>query len=163
MKKAAGFTLVEIIVVIGVLSIVFFLGLEVVTSFQQAMSKQSVRAMETVFQTAARMAREGRSGTAWGVYVPYDETSRRTKEVIIFSGNSYDTRDLTRDLNYPISRDIEFVSFKSDPVSGGNDHEILFYALSGEVVAPASITVDCYENSMLISISTSGIVVSEPL
>jgi len=163
MKKAAGFTLVEIIVVIGILVIVFFLGLEVVSSFQRAMSKQSARATEIVFQTAARMAREGEKGTAWGVYVPYDEVSRRSDNMIIFSGTSYATRDTTRDIVYPISRELKFISFKDDPASSGNDHEIVFSYLTGATITAVEINLEYSGGAMVVTIPTIGFAVSEPL
>jgi len=163
MRKAAGFTLIEIILVIGLLTIIFFIGFSMVTSVQKTLVRQSAKSFEQILRAAAERARSGEAGTAWGVYVPYNETSRHASQAVVFSGSSYDTRDLAKDVFYPVSSYLIFESFKDDPASAGNDHELVFAYLTGQMSAAGSITLTFFDESLLISFSATGLPVVDPL
>lgn len=163
MKKERGFTLFEVVLVIGLLFAVFFLGLNIVTMPQKVTAKQGAKTVEQILQNAARRAREGVKGTSWGVYVPYNETSRRASQAIVFSGVSYASRTVSQDVVYPISEYVAFTSFKNNPASVGNDHEIVFDYLSGETAAASSLVLDFSGGSLELSFSSSGLPISDPL
>ena len=163
MKKAAGFTLLEIIIVIGLLSVVFFIGFSMVTSVQKTLTRQSAKTFEQILRAASERARQGDAGTAWGVYIPYNEVSRRTNQAVVFSGSSYATRDPSLDIVYPVSSYLIFTSFKNNPASDGNDHEVVFDYLTGQMAAAGSLTLTFFEESLLISFSITGLPVSDPL
>lgn len=163
MKKAVGFTLIEVVLVLGLLAIIFLLGFSMVTIVQKTLVRQSAKGFEQILQAAAERARNGEAGTAWGVYVPYDEENRHANEAVIFSGSSYVSRDSSKDVLYPISSYLIFESFKDDPDSVGNDHELVFGYLTGKMASAGSITLTFFEESLLISFSVTGLPVIDPL
>ncbi|MFH1253101.1 MAG: type II secretion system protein [Candidatus Uhrbacteria bacterium] len=163
MKTKKGFTLLETVLAVGILSLLFFLGLNIVTSTQKTASRQSAKTIEQIFQTAATRARDGVNGSAWGVYIPYDEATRSTTEAILFSGISYAARNVALDIVYPISSQLDFTSFKNNPASIGNDHEVVFAYLTGQTSNTGFLIMDFFEDSMMISFSATGLPVVDPL
>jgi len=163
MKTVKGFTLLEIILVIGILSLVFFLGFNIISATQRTIARQEAKNLEQIFQSAALQARNGVNGSGWGVYVPYNETTRKTHEVIVFSGLSYLSRDQTQDIVYPFNAEISFTSFKKNPSSAGNDHEIVFSYLTGQSAATGSLSLTFFDEALNLSFSASGFPVLETL
>jgi type II secretory pathway pseudopilin PulG len=163
MKKAQGLTLLEMIIVLGLLSFIFFLGFDLVNAVQNTTARQGSKTVEQIFQAAAERARNGEAGGGWGVYVPYNETSRRTSVATVFFGSSYAARDTSLDISYPVSPQLVFESFKDDPASVGNDHEIVFGYLTGHVATAAEIVVGFSDGQIKITFSETGIPVYDPL
>lgn len=157
LKKDRGFTLLEIVLTLGILTLILSLGLGIVSTVQKTTARQEAKNLELILQTAARRARDGVNSSNWGVYIPYDEETRRAREIIIFSGTSYITRDSTYDIVYPLSSEINFTSFKNSPASLGNDHEIVFSYLTGQISAASSLVVDFFGETLTISFSVSGL------
>ncbi len=157
-----GFTTIELLVTIAITVIVFSLGSGVFSLVQKTAAAASGSvALEQILGGAARRARSGEAGTNWGVYLPYDETTRRANAVTVFSGASYATRDATRDVPYRFNQGVLFtaVDFSGAGSSLGNDHEIVFAALSGETADYGSVTINIYGGTFTIFVSQDGMVV----
>ncbi len=156
-----GFTLFETIVVIGILSSIFVVGLQVSTVFENVLAARGARQIESVLGTAAQRARSGVNGTNWGVYFAYDNTTRIPTSAIIFSGSTYVSRDVTKDIVFPLSDNLKFtdVSLSGASPSSGNDHEIDFTFLSGSTTQYGSLTISSYASTTQIDIPATGIAV----
>lgn len=155
-----GFTLVELLLTTAILAIVFALGTGVFSLVQQtAAAASGTVAIEQILGSAARRARSGENGTAWGVYLPYDETTRHTNTITVFSGASYATRTVSRDVSYRFNQGVGFtvVDLSGAGSSAGNDHEVVFAALSGITTQYGSITLDVYGQTFTITITESGV------
>lgn len=83
--RPRGFTLLEVIVTIAILGLIFFLSTSGLSMLQRSFAAQAVdREVTNVLSSAARRARIGMKGGDWGVYIPYDETTRTATTVIVF-------------------------------------------------------------------------------
>lgn len=163
MRTQRGFTLLEMVLAVGILAIIFSLGLGIVSMVQKTTARQGAKTMEQIFQTAALRARDGVNGSAWGVYVPYNEITREAGQAILFSGASYAARNAAFDVAYPVSSGLHFTSFKNTPISAGNDHEAVFSFLTGQTVAAGSLVLDFFGESLTITFSSTGLPVSDSL
>lgn len=161
-----GFTLLEVLITIAILGSLFLLSAYGLRALQKSFASQTVdRELTNILTTAARNARLGLQGDAWGVYIPYDLTTRTTSSVTLFHGDSYATRISADDVLLPINTDAIFTSvdFSGAAASTGNDHEIVFDSLSGATQEYGSIVLDWYAESRTISISKDGIITREAL
>jgi prepilin-type N-terminal cleavage/methylation domain-containing protein len=158
-----GFTLIELIIAVAILGTIFSAGLYGITRLNSAITEFSAHDIETMLGSAARRARSGVLGTSWGIYIPYDEQTRRASQVILFSGDSYATRDQNQDIISVFNEDIQFTSvdFSGSGGATGNDHEIVFEVFSGQTTQYGSITIETFESTRTISIPEIGIPVRE--
>lgn len=155
-----GFTILEILIVTSIFLIISLAGFGIFTSFQNVIAEIGLKEVEVVINSAANKARNGSNGTSWGVYFPYDELSRKTESAIIFSGDSYATRETNADINMEFSDSIQFVdvSVSGAGVSDGNDHEIVFDSFSGETAQYGEISVQAFSSATTIVVSKHGFV-----
>jgi len=158
-----GFSLLEIVLSIGVLSALFFVGVQAESVMQNVLAGRGSRQMESVLATAAQKARNGQNGTGWGVYLSYDNTTKIATQAVIFSGNTYAARDVTKDLVFPLGRTLRFtnVSLSGAGVSSGVDHEIDFAYLSGATVQYGTITIANFASTTQITLPATGIAVRQ--
>lgn len=160
MLKPRGITLVELTMVIGILLTIFALGGFALSRFMRTTAAvSSDREIMNALTVAARRARSGSAGTPWGVYIPYDETTRSTDSIVIFSGASYAVRNATLDMTLNVSPDIVFASvdFSGSAPDVTNSHEIVFAPLIGTTTQYGSLTIEWYETSATIAIPSNGI------
>ncbi len=155
-----GFTLFETVITIGILATIFLVGFQANTILQNVLASRGARQTESVLGTAALRARNGLNGTNWGVYFAYDETTRIPTQAVIFSGLTYASRDVTKDLLFPLSHQLRMtnVSLSGAGASSGNDHEIDFTFLSGSTSQYGSMTIESYTSTTQINIPATGIV-----
>lgn len=154
----------EIVLVIGMLLTMMGLSGFAFSRFARAVSfVSSDREFAYAVSRAANHARSGYQGTAWGVYIPYDEATRHTDSIIIFSGASYATRNAVFDLPLSVSRDIAFtvVDFSGSAADETNGHEIVFATLTGETAQYGSVTFDWFGATRRLVIGENGIPVRE--
>lgn len=162
MTKNGGFTIIELVLSIGLLFFIFGFSLLGVSQFQRSISVGSADiAVINVLTTASSRARSGVEQSSWGVHLPYDETTRIADELVVFSGDSFATRDTDFDASYPFPKDILFndVALNGAGVYSGNDHEIIFLPLSGITPDYGYIIVESYGEEHTIDISPEGITV----
>lgn len=160
MSEERGITLVELTMVIGILLAIFALGGFALSRFMRSTAAvSSDREIMNALTVAARRARSGSAGTPWGVYIPYDETSRSTDSIVVFSGASYAARNVSFDTVLSVSPDIAFsaVDFSGSAPDVTNSHEIVFAPLTGTTSQFGSLTIEWYEASATITIPSNGI------
>lgn len=156
-----GFTLLEMVLSIGLLSVIFFVGFQADTVMQTVLAGSGARQVESILGTASIHARNGMNGTNWGTYFAYDETTRIATQAVVFSGSTYATRDVTKDVVFSLGRALRFtnVSLSGASPSSGNDHEIDFTFLTGATSQYGSLTIASYASNTQIDISSTGIAV----
>ena len=156
-----GFSLLDTILALGLLAALFLIGFQADTIMQTVLAGRGARQVESVLGTAALRARSGLNGTNWGVYFAYDNTTRIATQAVLFSGTTYASRDVTRDIVFPFGRSLKFsnVSLSGVAPSSGNDHEIDFTFLTGQTAQYGSITIQSYASTTQIDIPAIGIAV----
>ncbi len=162
--NARGFTTIELILAIAIVIILFALGGQVFSLIQQtAASASGTTALDQILGSAARRARSGSQRSSWGVYLPYNDITRQMSTATVFSGANYASRDVTQDTSYRFNSGVElmYVDFSGALSSSGNDHEIVFSALSGETSQYGSVTLNVYGETFTITITADGFAVLE--
>ncbi len=163
-KIPRGITLIELVIVVGILATVLGLSGFAFAHFAKAVSSvSSDRALANAVTTAANRARSGYQGTPWGVYIPYDEATRLTDSIIIFSGATYATRVASRDVTLTVSEDISFTSvdFSGSAANETNGHEIVFATLTGKTTQYGSVLFTWFGTTRTLRIGDNGIPVRE--
>lgn len=164
--RPRGFTLIEVMLTIGIVGALFFAATYGLSAFQRSFAAQTVdRELTNALSTAARRARMGKSNDRWGVYIPYDATTRLAATMTLFHGTSYATRVVADDQTYTINSHAKFVSvdFSGAAANTGNDHEILFQSLDGSTTQYGSVVVEWYGKQRTITIDPDGFAVRSPL
>lgn len=158
-----GFTLLEMILSIGMLAMLLFVGVQAETTMQNVLAGRGARQIESILDTAAQRARNGINGTNWGVYFAYDETTRFATQAVVFSGNAYATRDTSKDMVFTLGKSLKQTSviLSGSGASSGNDHEIVFVFESGSTTQYGSMTVTNFASTTQMSISSTGIAVRQ--
>jgi prepilin-type N-terminal cleavage/methylation domain-containing protein len=162
----SGFTLLEIMLTIGILAVILSLSSYGISSLHRRFASQSVdREITTLLTNAARRARLGVNNGAWGVYIPYNETTRSAETATLFHGTTYATRVVADDITIPINSGTAFVSvdFSGSAASTGNDHEIVFHYLDGSTTQYGDIVLQWFNQQRTVSISPDGIIVRTAL
>ncbi|HBK34527.1 MAG: hypothetical protein UU08_C0006G0027 [Candidatus Uhrbacteria bacterium GW2011_GWE2_40_58] len=159
-----GMTLLEVLVVMALVTIIFGVSTVAFVRIQRSFLLQSADVVVAqVLSTAQQRAQSGVLGTSWGVYFPYDEDSRKATELIIFSGETYESRDVSQDLFFEISTSILFekVDFSGAGEDVGNDHQIVFSLFSGATEQYGSLTLEIYQIEQVLFVSPEGMIVLE--
>jgi Tfp pilus assembly protein FimT len=159
-KSSAGFTLIEIVVSLGILIIFFGLSFGSLSAMHQtSLIRGSGDSVASAISTAALKARAGDQGTPWGVYFDYDNVTRAPVRVLVFSGATYATRNATYDIEYPLGVMPVFtsVALQGAGVSGGSDHEVVFAALTGTTTQYGSLVLTTQNRVSTVTISALGI------
>jgi Tfp pilus assembly protein FimT len=159
-KQALGFTLIEVVVSIGILVLFFGLSFASLSAMQQtSVVRASGDTVASAISTAALRARAGAQGTPWGVYLDYDNATRIPVKVVVFSGATYASRNAAYDIEYPMGVTPVFTSasLQGAGVSTGNDHEVVFAALTGTTSQYGSIVLTSQNRVTTITISSIGI------
>lgn len=161
-----GFTLVEVMMTIGILAALFFGSVYGFSALQRSFASQTVdREITNMLTVAARNARMGFKGGTWGVYIPYDNGTRHATSITVFHGATYATRTVADDITFPVNSDVAFTSvdFSGAASNTGNDHELIFAALSGSTTQYGSIAVSWYGQTRTITIDADGFITREAL
>jgi prepilin-type N-terminal cleavage/methylation domain-containing protein len=159
-KQAAGFTLIEVVMSLGILAIFFGLSFTSLNAmYKTSLIRGSSDTVASAISTASLKARAGAQGTPWGVYFDYDNTTRIPIKVVVFSGSTYATRNTSYDIEYPVGTApvLTTVSLQGAGVSGGSDHEIVFAALSGVTTQYGTIVLTTQDRTSTVTISSIGV------
>lgn len=160
-SNAHGFTLIELVIVVAIIALFFGIGFASLNAmYKTSLTRAGSDAVEAALTTAAERARAGSQGTSWGVYIAYDDTTRIPTEAVVFSGTNYASRNTIYDLSYPLSSSplVTNVSLQGAGASSGNDHEVVFAALSGATSQYGTITLTYADKTVTLTISPTGIV-----
>jgi prepilin-type N-terminal cleavage/methylation domain-containing protein len=140
-KKSAGFTLIEIILSLALISILVSIGMPIYQSFQTR-NDLDVAAVEIV-QTARRaqvLAQASDGDSSWGIFFQPDTLT-------LFKGTSSTTRDASFDENFEISPAITPTGLS----------QIVFTKFSGETSDIGVITLTSSTNeTRTITINKKG-------
>jgi prepilin-type N-terminal cleavage/methylation domain-containing protein len=99
-QKHQGFTLIEILLVVGLMTIIMGLTLPISASLiQQNNSENAQESFSTALRTAQTYSRNNHHDDNWSVKI-------NTSEVVIFKGNDYINRDQSYDEKFPISQSV---------------------------------------------------------
>lgn len=159
-KHPQGFTLIELIISVTILAIFFGLSFASLSAMQQtSLVRGSGDTVASAISAAALRARSGAQGTAWGVYLDYDTTTRVPVKAVVFSGASYAARDVASDIEYPLGAApvITSASLQGAGVSSGNDHEVVFAPLTGSTSQYGTIVLTSQNHVSTITISALGV------
>lgn len=164
MYNPKGTTFIEVMLVVALLLGLFTFGGFALSRFQKSMASiASDRGVVNALSTAARRARSGALGTAWGVYIPFDESTRLASTIIVFSGTSYATRNVSEDVVFSLSESISFTSvdFSGSAPDATNSHEIIFAPITGTTTQYGSLVLSWYETTRTVLIGSNGIPVRQ--
>ncbi|MEK9156798.1 MAG: hypothetical protein AAB448_01525 [Patescibacteria group bacterium] len=164
MYNPRGTTFIEVMLVVALLLGMFTFGGFALSRFQKSTASiASDRGVVNALSIAARRARSGASGTVWGVYIPYDESTRLASNIIVFSGTSYAARTVSKDMVFSLSDSIAFTSvdFSGSGVDATNSHEIVFAPLTGATTQYGSLVLSWFETTRTILIGSNGIPVRQ--
>ncbi len=164
--KPKGFTLLETILTVAILGSIFLFSAYGLTALQRSFAGQAVdREVINALSTAARRARMGVQGSNWGVYIPYDNNTRTSTTMILFSGPTYATRTIAYDQIYTINDDAKFVTvdFSGAATNTSSDHEIVFASHTGTTTQYGSIAMEWYGQTRTITIDSDGFALRTPL
>ncbi len=164
MRFPRGSTLLEILLVVALLLVILGVGNVALASFQRSTARLfGDREIINAITMAARRARTGASGTAWGVYITYNNTTRVATNLTIFSGTSYAARTTSRDIVLPLSNNVIFTSvdFSGSSPNVTNSHEVIFAPLTGATTGYGSIITDWFGITRTIVINSNGIPVRQ--
>jgi len=158
-KRLRGFTLIEIVIALAIFVVIVTLAVQMTSTIEQVLAGRASRQVEQLLFSAAGRARDGMSGTSWGVYLAYDNVTRIPTQATIFSGTSFATRDVSADVIFSLSSYLRMtnVSLSGAGASSGSDHEIVFATLSGATTQYGSMAIDAFGATTTISISSVGI------
>ncbi len=159
-RAPRGVTLLEVVISMTIITIIFGASAVGFSNISRTLANFSTdHDIMTALALAARRARANRDNTSWGVYIPYDETTRKTSNMIVFAGLSYAARDTSKDLILTVNNDILFttVDFSGSAPDATNSHEIVFQQFSGATSYYGSATVTWFNEQHTVTIDQRGV------
>lgn len=145
----AGFTMIELIIVVGILSILFAASFGVVTNvisnnnFEDAETRTIQMLKKAQNQTMARLNDE-----QWGIY--FDDTNDK---IVFFQGSSYSGRNTSFDLEFDFASGVEFGTISLN----GGGQEVVFTKTTGETTNYGTVEITGNNNqSSTITINEVG-------
>lgn len=159
-----GFTLIETVMSIAILAVIFAIGFQAMSGVTQSVrASQSSAQIFQAFTTASAQAQLGRNGSPWGVHLEFDEGTRVLSNATVFAGASYALRNVLYDTvtTFPSSVTVVSSAFVGPGVSTGNEHEVVFDALSSDAALYGSVVVRTQERQETFTISPYGDVTRE--
>lgn len=137
--KIDGLTLVEMLLVIGILAIIFALGLTVGVNFYSSYQLSSERnTLVSVLGLARNLALVNNNEANHGLFINADN-------FVVFQGTSYGSRDTSQDRTFPRAGSIT--------ISGLG--EIVFAALSGQT-SSTTYSVSNNQNTFFVYVNSEG-------
>lgn len=149
-RYSTGFTLLELIIGIGILVIILAISIPSIISLQRRplVNNTSEEVMNTL-KLAQNKALSSEGNSQYGVYF---NTTADPHQYILFKGSSYALRDTAFDQIYSISSETEFYAIN---IGGGN--EIVFDRLTGTTQNPGDISLRLkMDNSQTKTINVDG-------
>jgi prepilin-type N-terminal cleavage/methylation domain-containing protein len=140
-KNSAGFTLLELLIVMGLFAIILSFGLAIgFDSFRRDTLKTERTNLVSALQKARSQAVNNIDNNMHGFY--FDGAN-----YIVFEGTSFATRDTSRDLFIPRNSTISL---------SGLPHGVVFEQLSGDATPAGVIVLEDGISSTTISINEEG-------
>ena len=151
-KKDDGFTIIEIMIVIAILTILFTVVVfDFVLTQKRTDLNNGVQEFVTTLKFAQSRAISSDTNSQYGVYL---NTAVSPNQYVVFKGLDYASRDTSYDQNYFLPANIEFYA-----ISLGGGSEVVFNKLTGSTVQQGSVSlrdrIDVTQNKT-IYVSNSG-------
>jgi prepilin-type N-terminal cleavage/methylation domain-containing protein len=150
LNKEKGFTLIEILIVVGLLGILFaFVSTPLVSFYRKVVFQGTTENIMAMMDEARKSTLSSYNSSQYGVH--FEPTS-----ATLFTGATYVVGDSTNDV-YELSNAIEI----SDITFNGGGSDIVFERITGETNEYGSITITSLVNSTsekTINIFQSGLV-----
>ncbi len=156
-----GVTLIETILAVTIFALISGAALVGISRlYDRFVLEVGDAALRRIFVTAQREALSGSQGVSWGIYLPYDEETRKTDSIIVFAGENYEMRQENLDRIYRFPSHVAFTSvvLSGSTPSEGNDHEVIFQTLTGATNDYGTVSLTILGNSYTITISPDGII-----
>lgn len=139
-KTLAGFTLIEVLIVLGLFGVLFGISLPIsLDSYRSYILTSETKNLLSVVRRARSLAIANDHGISHGVSLESDR-------FILFQGSSFAGRDSAFDENYPRSPSVTITGFD----------EIVFSQISGLPNVTTTITLKNDLNEQTISINEYG-------
>jgi len=133
--KKGGFTLIEVLVVLGILIVVFLLSINVLSSLYK---KTELDAAKDNILTSLKMAKNrtlaSEQSTKYGIYF---DTISDPDRYIFFQGLNYASRNIAFDEIYDLPKTVEISSI----ILEGSNNEIIFNRLDGNTSNYGNIVI----------------------
>lgn len=141
-KKFLGFTLIELILSVAVLSIILLISVPLTQRYviRNDMEVLSNIIVQDLYR-AQNLARAGENDSNWGVYL-------QSGSATVFQGNNYSSRNQNKDEIYSFSTSIG--------ISGKTEY--VFTKFSGNLANPGSTTLSNNIDTRVISVSSNGVI-----
>lgn len=141
-KNLRAFSLLEILLVVAMITILTGIFAPVFSSlFYRNKLDVATEKVKTDLFRAQTMAQSAQHDSAWGLYLSPGQST-------IFSGNSYTSRDVSKDENNELPEGIL--------IQGNN--EIVFLKSSIKPINPASVTLKQDTEEKVININSYGLI-----
>lgn len=159
-----GFTLLEMIISIGVFVLIIGTSFMAMTSIARSLKeRQGVELLFDAISQAQTHAQTATDGSAWGVYLDYDNTTHVLTDAMVFAGETFVGRNTVQDRAVTMPEGVEILEamLSGLGVSTGYDHEIIFDVLRGSTANYGSMIIQAGGVETKLIISPSGYVVRE--
>jgi len=145
-----GFTIVEIIFIVGIFSLLLGLSIPAFQSFQkQADMNSSAEKIIAALRLAQNKTLASEGSSQWGVFF---DSSAVPDQCVLFKGSSYSSRDASFDEIYKLSNSVSF-----DSINLGGGDETIFSKVTGYVNHSGSIIFGSTSGSIkTVYIENSG-------
>lgn len=135
-----GFTLIEVVMVLGILGVVFALGLPVgIDAYRNYLLTSETRKLVSVLRRAEEFALSNKNEDSHGIFL-------EENNFVLFKGVSFGSREGAYDEDYPREPSISISGFT----------EIVFSQLSGKPSATATVVLSNGLTSQSIDINEEG-------
>ncbi|MEI7718881.1 MAG: type II secretion system protein [archaeon] len=140
--KKEGFSLVEIVVVLGIFALLFSISTSVYNNFKSHSNLEiTVNGVVEAIRMAQSNAQSGKGDSKWGMKIV-------TNKVVVFKGDNYTSRDVSFD---------ESFGFSGEVVTGGVS-EIVFEKLTGTTLTTGTIILTSNTENKNINVNEKGTV-----
>lgn len=135
-----GFSLIELLIVIGIFALLFSVSTSVYNSFRSHSNLEiAVSSVVEALRFSQSSAQSGKGDSKWGVEIP-------TSQITIFKGNSYASRDIPFDESFVFAGGI----------SASGLGEVIFEKLTGITSTVGTIILTNGNESKNIVINEKG-------
>ena len=134
-QKNSGFTLVELLTILGILIIITVTAVPAYRNFQKESDlTNSAEEIINILRVAQSKTLASEQDSQWGVYF---STTTTPNQYTLFKGLDYDSRDTSSDQNYTLSSSVE----TNEIDLTGSDSEVVFNKLIGTTSNYGSISL----------------------
>lgn len=150
----------ELVVVMGIMAILFGGFLTIGSMLQNSTSTRGHKNISALVVETSKRARAGVGASDWGVYFATNATTNSVESITIFAGETYATRDTSKDLitNIDASAVMTFALVNVSPYTG-NGKEIVFEQGTGDPHETGIVTIRTNTKTSTITITPAGLVV----